>query len=115
MTEAELKAAQNVEGLNLVQGDGQQSTLTVGPTGGIKDSFTRYLVAPGDLTIQLNNPSAIYHQGDTITAIVNEAKKNGPVWYNGLTACLPRGPGRERRRAPQANTPSPSRPRPPAT
>jgi Protein of unknown function (DUF2515) len=91
MTQGQVAAIRAVDGINALDGDGQQSTLTVGPPGNTLDSFTRQLVSPGPLTIALDNPVAIYHVGNTITATVTESKLNGRVWYNGLRAVLSDG------------------------
>ena len=91
MTPDEKTAALNVDGMNMVQGDGQQSTLTIGRNGNPADSFTRKLVIPGPLTIALNSPDGVYHIGDTITATVTESRLYGRVWKDGLQASLSDG------------------------
>ena len=84
-------AIQSVDGINALDGDGQQSTLTIGPTGDQNDSFTRYLRSPATITIAVNNPNAIYSAGDWVTAVVTESKVAGAVWYQGLNATLTDG------------------------
>src|SRR5205823_7465012 len=91
MTPGEKAAALNVDGMNMLEGDGQQSTLTTGPTGNPTDSFTRKLVIPGPLTIALNSPDGVYHIGDLITATVTESRLLGRVWKGGLQATLSDG------------------------
>ena len=46
LTQGQVGEIQAVDGINALDGDGQQSTLTVGPPGNILDSFTRTLVSP---------------------------------------------------------------------
>jgi hypothetical protein len=88
LTQGQVGAIQSADGINALDGDGQQSTLTVGPPGNTLDSFTRQLVSPGPLTIVLNNDTGVYNAGDWVTVVVTESKVDGGVWNNGLTATV---------------------------
>jgi hypothetical protein len=88
MTQVQVAAIRAVDGINALDGDGQQSTLTVGPPDNTLDSFTRKLVSPGPITIVLNNDTGVYNAGDWVTVVVTESKVDGGVWDNGLTATV---------------------------